>query len=753
MKRRNVDLAFDWMSAQPRRQYHYREIWAALAKLHSTEFGESESRKTPWYSLHRDMSEDERFVRNKGGVFELAKVPSTLAVERVVDESASNEAQVWIFQANPKFYRILEALQRLDQMQFLTNRYKDRIRVGDIVLLWMSGEYAGIYALARVVEGVAERTSDGEDAGFWTDGTDGNTSRPRVVLAIEKRFLGNPLLKNTIVTRTGLERLMILRQPNGTNFAVTSEEWSQLRALLPSEENIEPAANVLAWEKKRATRAGRLYEESCGELLERFVSEAFADGQEHSREEITQWFFESYPLFKPITVQCHIEKYTTNFRSRVHYGATPDHDLLFRIGEDWSRLRLYRPKDDPAPIHELAGVLRPAKGTAGKARRQSPIERNRCLLDHLATYGELSDRDLEDLGVNDAVLSDWLDSLVTRRPCAYVATPLFFQLVEGDATPAVFTTRLAARFMGEHLKHHASDPIPELEEHVWSRFSHWHLPQPSLGDVKTHAYLSVPLQEARGASASERLDLFAQLPPKVIGGLIREPDFLSEQQSWSADAADKTPEGALSGQLRRSWKRPLLLSAAELPLGDDGRALIGEMDRSEVTTRTHVVSGLPLVASEEWEPGLTIERDEAAERLLRHPLAALIVQFEVHRLFAGLTGEPAALLAIEGSDVSLELDAISRGPLWQHARKLLEQAGYWPVGVTTRDGSWALAVGATVRNLEQLGVLERHGTALRLSDAFQSLIKAHPGHPQNRGEKMYRLRLAKFLSTILGGKE
>lgn len=54
---------------------------------------------------------------------------------------------------------------------------------------------------------------------------------------------------------------------------------------------------------------------------------------------------------------------------------------------------------------------------------------------------------------------------------------------------------------------------------------------------------------------------------------------------------------------------------------------------------------------------------------------------------------------------------------------------------------------------EQIGVLERHGATLRFKEAYQSLIKAHPGHPQNRGEKLYRVRLAQFLSTIRGGKE
>ena len=70
------------------------------------------------------------------------------------------------------------------------------------------------------MEGVADRKSDGDDAAFWADPSSGATTRPRVVLAIEKRFLGNPLLKTTIAATEGLANLMILRQPNGTNFPV-----------------------------------------------------------------------------------------------------------------------------------------------------------------------------------------------------------------------------------------------------------------------------------------------------------------------------------------------------------------------------------------------------------------------------------------------------------------------------------------------------------------------------------------------------
>ena len=754
MRPRKVDLAFDWMRSQPRRPFHYRdEVWAALAELQPDEFAVSDDRKTPWFSLHRDMTQDAGFLRGDKGMFELvegaiAKVTSA-EVAAVHDVK---EARVWIFQANPKFYRILEALQHLNRMQFLTNRYKDRIHVGDIVLLWMSGNHAGIYAQARVVEGVADRKSDGDDAAFWADPSSGATTKPRVVLAIEKRFLGNPLLKTTIAATEGLANLMILRQPNGTNFPVDADAWELLRPLLPTEETREPAREVLTWAMKRA-RAGKIYDESCNELLERFVAETFADGEEHSRDEITSWFAANYPLFKPITVQCHIEKYTTNFRSRVHYNATPAHDLLFRVDDDWARLRLFRPGHDPAPIHDKPDTPKGSKAkTSTKAKQVSPLDRNRRLLAHLATFGELTPDDLEDLGLDEAHLSDWLDSLLARRPEAHVVTPLFLHLIDGDAAPSAFTTRLAARFMGEHLRRHAPEPIPELEEHVWARFGRWHPAQPHGGDQKTHAYLSVPIREPRDVAASERLDLFAQLPPKVIGDLIREPEFLSEQQSWSADAASKSSEGPLSTQLRRSWKRPLLLSTVELLVADDGQVLIGEMERTDVMARSYVVAGLPLCRHGEWEPAATLDREAAAERIFQHPVAASLVQFEVHRLFAGLSGDVAALIHVGGGLAQLELDGAGRGPLWHHVRSMLELAGYWPVGASTQDSLWASAVHVMLKNLELLDVFERDGDVLRLTDEYQSKIKAHPGHLQNRGEKSYRVRLSQFLAAFHGGQ-
>jgi hypothetical protein len=60
--------------------------------------------------------------------------------------------------------------------------------------------------------------------------------------------------------------------------------------------------------------------------------------------------------------------------------------------------------------------------------------------------------------------------------------------------------------------------------------------------------------------------------------------------------------------------------------------------------------------------------------------------------------------------------------------------------------------GVKLKNLQLLDVLERDGDTLRLADAYQSRIKAHPNHPQNRGEKPYRVRLSQFLAGLQGGQ-
>jgi hypothetical protein len=58
--------------------------------------------------------------------------------------------QSWLFQANPKYSQILEAIQKLDGIYWLVTRYDKEITPSNRVLIWIAGKQAGIYAIAEV---------------------------------------------------------------------------------------------------------------------------------------------------------------------------------------------------------------------------------------------------------------------------------------------------------------------------------------------------------------------------------------------------------------------------------------------------------------------------------------------------------------------------------------------------------------------------------------------------------------------------
>lgn len=520
-----------------------------------------------------------------------------------------------------------------------------------------------------------------------------------------------------------------------------------LRAGAKSPVHLNVSANG---EEDRKTR--RHYKETCGQLLENYVREHFSEDGEYSKEEILTWFAQHYPLFKRITVQCHIEKYTTNYRSRVHYGAGPDHDLLFRVNDDWDRIRLYRRDEDPSPIYEIDRSE--ANKTKGKLKvvKLPAIDRHRLLLTHLSRFGELTPREQERLGVAPQDVSAWLDALLHLRPHALVVTPLFLWGLEGDPDPVRFTTRLAVRMTGEYLERAAKEPIEGIEAYIWERFGFWHLAQPHLGDSKWHGYLTVPVAEPADLAASEKLDLFAHLPPLIISELVRDTSFLNEQQTWSAQASMKGSLGPLSRQMNLGIRRPLLLSDFDLSLDADRSVTLGDLPESEVLTRAYVVAGLPLCTGDEWQQSLQLSGDELSERILAHPLYAAIVQFEVHRITAKLSGELAASVHRDHDNgFSLEIDGGNSMPLWLACRTLLEDLGFWPAAHSTKDATWESAVSHALGNLQTLGVLEDLGNKIHLTNQFSSKIKAHPGHCQNRGEKSYRVRLAQYLEKLSRG--
>lgn len=93
-----------------------------------------------------------------------------------------------------------------------------------------------------------------------------------------------------------------------------------------------------------------IYEKSTNQLLTEYIKANLNPGQVVDKDQIVGWFKTNYPKIKSNTVNCHIIKFTTNHKTRIHYNAGPLNDLLFQLPD--KRLRLYNPEADPAPIYE-----------------------------------------------------------------------------------------------------------------------------------------------------------------------------------------------------------------------------------------------------------------------------------------------------------------------------------------------------------------------------------------------------------------
>jgi EVE domain len=138
--------------------------------------------------------------------------------------------QSWIFQANPEYSEILDAIRRLDGIYWLVSRYSEEITTGDRVLIWIAGKRAGIYAIAQVVE-VPKFMHEPPDIEIWT--------RPMRAMArfyapvtFRQKLLDAPLLKSVLYHDPILHRLEVIHFPRNTNFRLSEEQWHQAMALI-----------------------------------------------------------------------------------------------------------------------------------------------------------------------------------------------------------------------------------------------------------------------------------------------------------------------------------------------------------------------------------------------------------------------------------------------------------------------------------------------------------------------------------------
>jgi hypothetical protein len=146
----------------------------------------------------------------------------------------STGRRVWIFQANPNRYDILNALddEQITEDVWMVNQHKDEIKKSDVGLVWMSGKEAGIYEVIDILSDPEFLVESPVSASYWTDEDDKLQARLRIRYTHRIKLHHNPVYKNELRSIPGLAGMQILHCARGTNFPVTNEEWRIITHLI-----------------------------------------------------------------------------------------------------------------------------------------------------------------------------------------------------------------------------------------------------------------------------------------------------------------------------------------------------------------------------------------------------------------------------------------------------------------------------------------------------------------------------------------
>jgi len=153
----------------------------------------------------------------------------------------------WVFQGNPKLFDFETALRNEILTDWTVSAHKDKIKIGDKVVLWITGSDAGCYALAEVTSEPHTRTTSADDH-LWKEE---DNSELKADIKVTHNLVNNPILKTEIDSLAKLKNLKVGNQ--GTNFSASKEEYEKLLSMYSISEPknywvYSPGENAMYWD-------------------------------------------------------------------------------------------------------------------------------------------------------------------------------------------------------------------------------------------------------------------------------------------------------------------------------------------------------------------------------------------------------------------------------------------------------------------------------------------------------------------------
>lgn len=138
----------------------------------------------------------------------------------------------WLFQGNPKYYRVFDAIRDFDTLEWRVTELGKEMQPGDGVAIWVSGKAGGIYAMAELTT-PPRHVEHFADEAYWDRAalTFLPQDQPHAELRFTAKLLDRPLLRRDLKLHPLLNSHLVLRMPNSTNFRVTEEQWQRIQEL------------------------------------------------------------------------------------------------------------------------------------------------------------------------------------------------------------------------------------------------------------------------------------------------------------------------------------------------------------------------------------------------------------------------------------------------------------------------------------------------------------------------------------------
>ena len=176
--------------------------------------------ESEWYELDES---DAFFYQLQQGI---CKVQNSEIRKKVIDLWNSRNSNYWIFQCNPNAFDFETAIRDNLVDAWTVSAHKDKIKVGDKVILWISGKNSGCYSLAEVTN-EPRFIKNASDSHLWK--TEDKIPL-KAGIKITHNLIDSPLLWSKIKDKKGLEDLKVGHQ--GTNFTATKNEYKTIYNLI-----------------------------------------------------------------------------------------------------------------------------------------------------------------------------------------------------------------------------------------------------------------------------------------------------------------------------------------------------------------------------------------------------------------------------------------------------------------------------------------------------------------------------------------